>query len=155
MSSLLGISLSAAYLTRPEGSFSVYCLFCRYLRVQRKIVFQQKRYDQSSFHFPDLWHHYFSYMLFLKNYKASSALPERRISAYCSANSVMTGIYHEVVNAPDNTYDRAAFALTKDNSELQGWNRGENRSLKEYILKTPHFYKKIPKKCPPGTEHTE
>lgn len=81
-------------------------------------------------------------MLFLKNYTG-------KFSPTGKANiSILLGElsddreYHEVVNAPDNLYDRAAFALTKDKSELQGWNRRENRSLKEYIFKDPVTFAK-------------
>lgn len=138
MSALLGISLAAAYLTRPEGQFLLLLPLLQIFGVFGKKIFFNKKYLLKTVFIFFLFGIIISpYMLFLKNYTG-------KLSPTGKANiSILLGElsddreYHEVVNAPDNLYDKAAFSLTKDKSELQGWNRKENRSLKDYILKDP------------------
>lgn len=138
ISTLIGISLSAAYLTRPEGQFLLLLPLMQIFGVfSGKLSFNKKYLLKAAFIFLIFGIIISPYMLFLKNYTG-------KFSPTGKANiSILLGElsddreYHEVVNSPDNLYDRAAFALTKDKSELQGWNRRENRSLKEYLLKDP------------------
>ena len=138
IAALIGISFSAAYLTRPEGQFLLLLPLLQVFGVfSQKLSFSKKHLIKAAFIFLIFGIIISPYMMFLKNYTG-------KLSPTGKANiSILLGElsddreYHEVVNAPDNTYDRAAFALTKDKSELQGWNRRENRSLKDYILKDP------------------
>ncbi len=143
MAALIGISLAMTYLTRPEGQFLLLLPLLQVFGVfGEKIYFNRKYFLKAAFIFLIFGLIISPYMLFLKNYTG-------KFSPTGKANiSILLGElsdereYHEVVNAPDNLYDRAAFALTKDKSELQGWNRKENRSLKEYILKDPLTFAK-------------
>ena len=45
--------------------------------------------------------------------------------------------YHQIVNAPDNVYDKAAFTLTESKTQLAGWSKDINPSLVKYILSDP------------------
>jgi 4-amino-4-deoxy-L-arabinose transferase-like glycosyltransferase len=143
MSALIGISLAATYLTRPEGQFLLLLPLLEVFGVfSGKPFFNRKYLLKAAFIFLIFGIIISPYMLFLKNYTG-------KFSPTGKANiSILLGElsddreYHEVVNAPGNLYDRVAFALTKDKSELQGWNRKENRSLKGYIFKDPLMFVK-------------
>ncbi|MDH4027622.1 MAG: glycosyltransferase family 39 protein, partial [Nitrospirota bacterium] len=147
MSALFGISVAAAYLTRPEGQFLLLLPLLQLFSVfSKKFSFNTKYLLKVAFIFLVFGSIISPYMVFLKNYTG-------KLSPTGKANiSILLGElsddreYHEVVNSPDNLYDRAAFALTKDRTELQGWNRKENRSLKKYILNDPvRFLKRYQK----------
>ncbi|MEW6599772.1 MAG: glycosyltransferase family 39 protein [Nitrospirota bacterium] len=135
---LFGIFVAAAYLTRPEGQFLLLLPLLQVFGVfSEKQFFDRKYLLKVALIFLIFGVIISPYMLFLKNYTG-------KFSPTGKANiSILLGElsdekeYHEVVNAPENLYDRAAFALTKDKSELQGWNRKENRSLKDYLFKNP------------------
>ena len=143
MSALFGVSVAAAYLTRPEGQFLLLLPLLQLFSVfSKKRSFNAKYLIKVAFIFLVFGIIISPYMNFLKNYTG-------KFSPTGKANiSILLGElsddreYHEVVNAPDNLYDRAAFALTKDRTELQGWNRKENRSLKGYIFKDPLTFAK-------------
>ena len=138
MSALIGISLAATYLTRPEGQFLLLLPLLQVFGVfSEKLFFNRKYLLKVAFIFLIFGIIISPYMLFLKNYTG-------KFSPTGKANiSILLGElsedkeYHEVVNAPDNLYDRAAFSLTDDKSEMKGWNRKENLSLKDYIFKDP------------------
>lgn len=143
MSALIGISVSAAYLTRPEGQFLLLLPLLQVFGVfGEKMYFNKKYLSKVVFIFVIFGVIISPYMLFLKNYTG-------KFSPTGKANiSILLGElsdekeYHEVVNAPDNLYDRAAFALTDDKTELKGWNRKANLLLKDYILKDPVTFAK-------------
>ena len=143
ISALFGISVAAAYLTRPEGQFLLLLPLLQLFSVfSKKMSFNVKYLIKAAYIFLVFVIIISPYMIFLKNYTG-------KLSPTGKANiSILLGElsddreYHEAVNAPDNLYDRTAFALTKDKSELQGWNRKENRSLKEYIFKDPLVFAK-------------
>ncbi|MBI5675297.1 MAG: glycosyltransferase family 39 protein [Nitrospirae bacterium] len=143
ISFLIGISVGASYLTRPEGQF---LLLLPILQIFG--VFSEKLHFNSKYVFKAMLILLIfgiiisPYMLFLKNYTG-------KFSPTGKANiSILLGElsdereYHEVVNAPDNLYDRAAFTLTEDKTELKGWNKKENLSLKDYIFKDPVVFLK-------------
>jgi 4-amino-4-deoxy-L-arabinose transferase-like glycosyltransferase len=135
---LVGISIAASYLTRPEGQFLLLLPILQMSGVfSGKISFNKKSLLRIFVVFLLFGITISPYMLFLKNYTG-------KFSATGKANiSILLGElsdekeYHEVVNAPDNLYDRAAFALNDDKTELRGWNKKENLSLKDYVLKDP------------------
>ncbi len=143
MSALIGISVAATYLTRPEGQFLLLLPLLQIFGVfSNKLFFNKKYLLKVAFVFLIFGITISPYMLFLKNYTG-------KFSPTGKANiSILLGElsedkeYHEVVNAPDNLYDRAAFALTDDKSELKGWNKKENLSLKDYIFKDPVAFAK-------------
>ena len=143
MSALIGISLAATYLTRPEGQFLLLLPLLQVFGVfSGKPFFNRKYLLKVALIFLIFGIIISPYMLFLKNYTG-------KFSPTGKANiSILLGElsedkeYHEVVNAPDNLYDRAAFSLTDDKTQLKGWNRKENLSLKDYIFKDPVTFAK-------------
>ena len=133
---MFGISTAASYLTRPEGQFLLLLPMFQVIGIfSGKIFFNRKYLLKVSLIFLLFGIIISPYMMFLKNYTG-------KFSPTGKANiSILLGElsedkeYHEVVNAPDNLYDRAAFSLTDDKSELKGWNKKENLSLKDYVFK--------------------
>lgn len=138
ISFLIGVSLAAAYLTRPEGQFLLLLPILQVFGVfSEKLSFNRKYLFRTAFIFLVFGLVISPYMLFLKNYTGEFS-PTGKANISILLGELSDNLeYHEVVNAPDNLYDRAAFSLTKDKSELQGWNRRENRSLKEYLFNDP------------------
>lgn len=138
VNTLFGLSAAGAYLTRPEGQFLLLLPLARVFGLFRESrPFHKKNVYRAVFVFIIFAVVISPYMVFLKNYTG-------KFSSTGKANiSILLGElsndkeYHEVVNAPDNLYDKAAFALTDDKRELKGWNRKENLSLKDYLLKDP------------------
>lgn len=143
MPALIGIALAATYLTRPEGQFLLLLPLLQVFGVfSGKTFFNRKYLLKVAFIFLIFGIIISPYMLFLKNYTG-------KFSPTGKANiSILLGElsedkeYHEVVNAPDNLYDRAAFSLTDDKTQLKGWNRKENLSLKDYFFKDPVTFAK-------------
>lgn len=143
ISVLIGISVAASYLTRPEGQFILLLPMLQTFGIfSGTISFNKKYLLKVALIFLIFGVIISPYMLFLKNYTG-------KFSPTGKANiSILLGElsdekeYHEVVNAPDNLYDRAAFALTEDKTELKGWNKNENLSLKDYFLKDPLAFAK-------------
>lgn len=140
---LLGMSFGITFLVRPEG---VFLLILPLLQIFG--VFGGKK----GFNFKYLFKvgliliiflvMILPYMIFLKNYTGKLTLSGKgNISILLSEVSSDRG-YHEAVVAPDNLYDRAAFTLTKDKTQLMGWNRNVNRSLSELVLKDPFSFSK-------------
>lgn len=138
MSALIGIFIAASYLTRPEGQFLLLLpILQTFGMFSEKISFNKKYLLKLALILLMFGVIVSPYMMFLKNYTG-------KFSPTGKANiSILLGKlsdekeYHEVVNAPDNLYDRAAFALTEDKTELKGWNKNENLSLKDYFFKDP------------------
>lgn len=136
ISAMLGISAAASYLTRPEGQFLLLLPLLQVFGVfSERHFFNRKYLLKVALIFLVFGVIISPYMLFLKNYTG-------KFSPTGKANiSILLGElsedkeYHEVVNAPDNLYDKAAFSLTDDKSELKGWNKKENLSLRDYIFK--------------------
>jgi 4-amino-4-deoxy-L-arabinose transferase-like glycosyltransferase len=75
------------------------------------------------------------YMMFIKNYTGKFSLSGKGNNAILLGELGGDRNFHEIINAPDNPYDRAAFTLTEDKTQLRGWNRNENLSFREYLLK--------------------
>jgi len=136
MSALLGISVAATYLTRPEGQFLLLLPLLQVFGVfGEKYFFNKKYLLKTAFIFLIFGIIISPYMLFLKDYTGKfSPTGKANISILLGELSADKE-YHEVVNAPDNLYDRAAFALTEDKTQMKGWNRKENLSLKDYVFK--------------------
>lgn len=138
MSTLFGISVAASYLTRPEGQF---LLLLPLLQISgffsEKLFFNKKYLLKGAFIFLIFGVVISPYMLFLKNYTGTFSPTGKANISILLGELSEDKEYHEVVNAPDNLYDRAAFSLTDDKSEMKGWNKKENLSLKEYIFKDP------------------
>jgi 4-amino-4-deoxy-L-arabinose transferase-like glycosyltransferase len=77
------------------------------------------------------------YMIFIKNYTGKFMLSGKSNISILLGELSGDRNYHQIVNAPDNVYDRAAFSLDESRSQLVGWSRNINKSLKEYILRDP------------------
>jgi 4-amino-4-deoxy-L-arabinose transferase-like glycosyltransferase len=143
LSTLFGISVAASYLTRPEGQF---LLLLPLLQVSgffsEKLFFNKKYLLKGAFIFLIFWIVILPYMLLLKNYTGTFSPTGKANISILLGELSEDKEYHEVVNAPDNLYDRAAFSLTDDKTQLKGWNRKENLSLKDYIFKDPVTFAK-------------
>jgi hypothetical protein len=134
----LGISISLSFLSRPEG------LFLLVLPVIQVFgVFSERRSFSGSRLLKTLIvviifiFAVSPYMIFLKDYTGTFTLSGKgNVSIILGELSGEMG-YHEIVNAPDNLYDRAAFTLDEQKTELRGWNKKKNLSLKDYIFRDP------------------
>jgi 4-amino-4-deoxy-L-arabinose transferase-like glycosyltransferase len=87
------------------------------------------------------------YLFFVKNYTGKFSLSGKsNISILLGELSTGDLNYHQIVNAPDNVYDKAAFSLTESKTQLRGWSKDINPSLLKYIFKDPfNFAKKYQK----------
>jgi hypothetical protein len=87
------------------------------------------------------------YLLFIKNYTGKFSLSGKsNISILLGELSSGDLNYHQIVNAPDNVYDKAAFSLDKSKTQLIGWSKDINPSLLGYILEDPvRFIRKYQK----------
>jgi hypothetical protein len=78
------------------------------------------------------------YLFFIKNYTGKFSLSGKsNISILLGELSTGDLNYHQIVNAPDNVYDKAAFSLTESRTQLRGWSKDINPSLMNYILSNP------------------
>ncbi len=135
---LLGVSIAAAFLTRPEGLFvfvlpglQLFGIFSDRINFNKKYIL---KFMLSFIVFVLLIS---PYMLFLKNYTGKFTLSGKSNVSIILGEVSGDREYHDAVNAPDNLYDRAAFTLSEDKTQLMGWGRGINFSLKDYLLKDP------------------
>lgn len=137
-SPLFGMSVAASYLTRPEGQFLLLLPLLQVFGVfGEKVHFNKKYLLKTASIFLVFGIIISPYMLFLKNYTGTFSPTGKANISILLGKLSEDKEYHEVVNAPDNLYDRAAFSLTDDKSEMKGWNKKENLSLKDYIFKDP------------------
>jgi len=143
IAALFGMSVGAAYLTRPEGQFLLLMPLLQVFGVfSEKLFFNRKYLLKTALIFLIFGIIISPYILFLKNYTGTFSPTGKANISILLGELSEDKEYHEVVNAPDNLYDRAAFSLTEDKSEMKGWNKKENLSLKEYILKDPISFAK-------------
>lgn len=134
---LLGVSVSMTYLTRPEGMFllslpilHLFGLFDGKTRLSKKHLLK------TSAVFAVFILLISPYVLFLKNYTGKIVLSGKN-NISILLGELEGDDYHKMVNAPDNLYDKAAFTLNGDKTQLVGWNKETNRSLIEYVFKDP------------------
>ncbi|MBI5739876.1 MAG: glycosyltransferase family 39 protein [Nitrospirae bacterium] len=143
ISVLFGVSVAASYLTRPEGQFLLLLPLLQVFGVFNERLFFNRKYLLKLVSiFVVFGIIIFPYMLFLKNYTGKFSPTGKANISILLGELSDEAEYHEVVNAPDNLYDRKAFALTGDKTQLEGWNREANRSLKDYIFKDPLAFAK-------------
>jgi 4-amino-4-deoxy-L-arabinose transferase-like glycosyltransferase len=135
---LLGISIAAAFLTRPEGMFllllpglQLFGIFNKRMKFNAKYIFK------LALVFSIFALIISPYMIFLKTNTGKLSISGKANVSMILGELSSDREYHDVVNAPDNLYDRAAFTLNEDKTQLKGWNRKANFSLKEYIFKDP------------------
>jgi 4-amino-4-deoxy-L-arabinose transferase-like glycosyltransferase len=135
---LLGISIASAFLIRPEGLFLLFLPGLQLFGVFTGRLYFHKSYFLKLALVTVLFIVFISpYMIFLRNYTGKF-----NISGKANVSIILGELsgdreYHDVVNAPENLYDRAAFTLNEDRTQLRGWNRKVNLSLKDYIFKDP------------------
>lgn len=135
---LLGLSIAAAFLTRPEGLFVLMLPGLRLFGVFNGKIRFEKEYILKLVLIVLIFVLSISpYMLFLKDNTGKFSISGKANVSIILGELSSDRIYHDVVNAPDNLYDRAAFALNEDKTELRGWNKKDNLSLKEYLFKDP------------------
>lgn len=138
LSVLFGLSLSAAFLTRPEGMFLLLLPGLQLLGLfDRKERFNRKHLISMGLIVLIFTLCISPYMIFIKNNTGKFSMSGKANVSIILGELSGDRKYHDVVNAPDNLYDRAAFTLNEDKTELRGWNKKANLSLKEYILKDP------------------
>ncbi len=136
--SLLGISIAAAFLVRPEGFFLLALPCLQLFGVFNKRIFFNNKYLLKLALIISLFVLLVSpYMIFIRNYTGKFSLSGKANVSIILGEISGDREYHDVVNAPDNLYDRAAFVLTEDKTQLRGWNNSRNLSFKEYLLKDP------------------
>jgi hypothetical protein len=133
-----GVSLSVAFLARPEGMFLLLLPGLRLFGVfGERICFNRKYVLNTVLIFIIFAAVISPYMLFLKNYTGKFTVSGKGNVSIILGELSGDREYHDVVNAPDNLYDRAAFTLNEDKTQVRGWNKNANFSLKDYILKDP------------------
>ena len=135
---LFGMSLSILFLTRPEGVFLLALPMLQVLGVfDGRIRFNKKYMMRVSVTFILFVLIISPYMLFLKDYTGKFTLSGKSNVSILLGEASGDREYHDAVNAPDNLYDRLAFQLNEDKTELMGWGKGINFSLKDYLFKDP------------------
>jgi 4-amino-4-deoxy-L-arabinose transferase-like glycosyltransferase len=144
---LFGISLSATFLTRPEGLFLLFLPGIQIFGIFNKKIHFNKKYLLIFALIISIFVLIISpYMIFIKNYTGKFSISGKANISMILGELSGDREYHKIVNAPDNLYDKAAFVLNEDKTQLRGWNRKANLSLKEYIFKDPvAFIKKYQK----------
>lgn len=143
---LLAVSVAMAYLTRPEGLFLLLLPVLQLFGFFTTMKFDRKYLFKISLVFLIFALIISPYLLFVKNYTGKFTLSGKGDTSILLGELSGDKSYHEIVNAPDNLYDRAAFTLSEDKTQLRGWDKNSNLSLREYILKDPvNFLKKYQK----------
>ena len=140
---LLGISIAAAFLTRPEGLFLMLLPGPRLFGIFNGKIRFEKEYFLKLVLITSIFLLSISpYMLFLKDNTGKFSISGKANVSIVLGELSSDREYHDVVNAPDNLYDRAAFALNEDKTELRGWNKKDNLSLREYLFEDPAAFLK-------------
>jgi 4-amino-4-deoxy-L-arabinose transferase-like glycosyltransferase len=134
---LLGVSAAMAYLTRPEGMFLLLLPILHLFGLfDGRTRFSKKYLLKTAVLFAAFILLISPYVLFLKNYTGRIELSGKN-NISILLGELEGDDYQKIVDAPDNLYDKAAFTLSGDKTQLVGWNRKTNRSLMEYIFKDP------------------
>jgi 4-amino-4-deoxy-L-arabinose transferase-like glycosyltransferase len=144
---LLGAAAGITYYMRPEGVFILLLPILRLVGVfSDKISFDKRYVLKMASVFLVFSLFVFPYMLFLKNYTGNFTLSGKGNVSMILGEFGGDYEYHQIVNAPDNLYDKAAFSLTADKTQLRGWGKEINFSMKDYVMSDPvSFLKKYQK----------
>jgi 4-amino-4-deoxy-L-arabinose transferase-like glycosyltransferase len=144
---ILGFSIAMTYYMRPEGVFILLLPFLQMFGIFGGRVHFNKRYVVKAVSTFFVFILIISpYMIFLKNHTGKFTLSGKGNVSMILGEFGGDYEYHQIVNAPDNFYDRAAFALNQAKTELRGWGTDINFSMKDYVLKNPvNFLKKYQK----------
>jgi len=144
----LGFIFGVACLIRPEALFLLLLPGIRMFGVFDDVLRFKGRY---ALHFAVVSLVFVltlsPYLFFVKNYTGKLSLSGKsNISILLGELSTGDLNYHQIVNAPDNVYDKAAFSLTESKTQLRGWSKDINPSLLKYISEDPfNFVKKYQK----------
>jgi 4-amino-4-deoxy-L-arabinose transferase-like glycosyltransferase len=135
---LLGVSIAASFLTRPEGLFLLFLPVFQVFGVFNKKMHFNKKYLLKAALISSVFILIISpYMIFVKNYTGKFSMSGKANVSMILGELSDDREYHGIVNAHDNLYDKAAFTLVEDKTELIGWNKKSNKPLKEYIFNDP------------------
>lgn len=136
---MIGILTGIVTITRPEGIFLLILPFLHFFGLFGDKPPSAKRHLIGTIIILSVFIVIISpYMVFIKTYTGKFSLSGKNNIAVLLAELSYDKDYHEVVNAPKNLYDKAAFSLTSDKMQLTGWNRNVQRSLlRDHILKNP------------------
>ncbi|MBI4697585.1 MAG: glycosyltransferase family 39 protein [Nitrospirae bacterium] len=135
---LLGILFSVTYLIRPEGIFLLTLPFLQVFGVFSEKIEFNKRYLLRTVTLSLIFALIISpYMLFIINYTGKFSLSGKGTISILLGELSGDRKYHEVVNTPENPFDKLAYSLNNDKSQLKGWDKNATLSLKDYVLKDP------------------
>jgi len=134
-SAVLGLITGITYLIRPEAMFVLILPFLQIFGIfGERIGFSRRRLVHFVITFALFATVISPYMIFIKNYTGKFTLSGKSNISILLGKLSGDRNYHQIVNAPDNVYDTVAFALNESKTELMGWSRHINLSLKDYIL---------------------
>jgi 4-amino-4-deoxy-L-arabinose transferase-like glycosyltransferase len=144
---LLGFVFAVTCLIRPEALFLLLLPGMRIFGVfGTGLRFNGRYFLQFTILFLVFALTLSPYMIFVKNYTGKFSLSGKSNISILLGELSGERNYHEIVNAPDNVYDPVAFALDDSKTQLRGWSRDINPSLKNYILGDPlNFARKYQK----------
>lgn len=144
---LMGIAFAMTFFMRPEGVFLLILPFLQLFGIfSNKLTIGRKYLPKCLLVLIVFVLIISPYMLFLKDYTGKFTLSGKGNVSMILGEFGGDHKYHEIVNAPDNFYDRAAFSLNEDKTQLRAWGREINFSLKDYVIKHPvKFMKKYQK----------
>jgi 4-amino-4-deoxy-L-arabinose transferase-like glycosyltransferase len=139
---LIGVVTGLATNTRPEGMFICMLPFLHWFGLfGRKPSTVMRHLAGTIIMLSFFIIAILPYMVYVGNYTGKFALSGKNNIAVLLAELSHDREYHDIVNAPDNLYDKAAFTLTEDKKQLTGWNREIRRSLfRDYIVKDPRKF---------------
>ncbi|MEM3000947.1 MAG: glycosyltransferase family 39 protein [Candidatus Nitrosocaldus sp.] len=143
----IGLLTGITYLIRPEGLFLLLLPILQTFNLSKGRISLNKRHLFRLLIVIVIFIVIISpYALFVKGYTGRLNLSGKANISILLSRLSGDYNYHQIVNAPDNLYDRVAFRLTDNKTQLWGWNRNKNLSLFEYIFDDPvEFLKKYQK----------
>ena len=143
MYALLGVVFSITFLVRPEGLFILILPSLQLFGIfSNRFSFDKKYLPKISLIFLLFVLLISPYMLLLKDYTGKFTLSGKGNVSMILGEFGGDNKYHEIVNAPDNLYDRAAFSLNEDKTQLRAWGKEINFSLIDYVKKDPVAFAK-------------
>ncbi len=144
---MLGVSAAMTYYMRPEGVFVLVMPLLQLFGAFRgKVSFNRKYILNVSVVCLVFFALISPYVMFLKGYTGKFNLSGKGNVSMILGKFGGDNKYHDIVNAPDNLYDRSAFILNEDKTQLTAWGTEINFTMKDYVLEDPvRFVKKYQK----------
>jgi 4-amino-4-deoxy-L-arabinose transferase-like glycosyltransferase len=140
---LFGAACAVTYYMRPEGVFILLLPFLQLFGIFSDKLFFNKKYLSKMSVIMLIFILFVSpYIMFIKANTGKFNLSGKGNVSMILGEFGGEHEYHQIVNAPDNFYDRAAFALNEDKTQLRGWGMEKNLSFKDYVLKDPVLFVK-------------